>query len=79
MPRCTTLPGAGLVRNLQATAGVVMGAGRRAPGSGVGTGASSEEEEGGVAGRRGDCCPHPPAGLGPNSWAILLILIDVTE
>ena len=48
MPRCTTLPGAGLVRNLQATAGVVMGAGRQAPGSGVGTGASSEEEEGGV-------------------------------
>ena len=67
MPRCTTLPGAGLVRNLQATAGVVMGAGRRAPGSGVGTGASSEEEE------EGGCCreergvlPAPAGRSGPQ-------------
>ena len=35
--------------------------------------------EGRGAGRRGECCPHPPAGLGPNSWAILLIPIHVTE
>ena len=65
MPGCTRLPGAGLVRNLQATAGVVMGAGRRAPGSGVGTGASSEEEEGGCCREERGVLPAPAGRSGP--------------